>query len=277
MASLRLKSVDSVCLTLTIALVALGLTLFFSGHPTLVFGAASGSAAEAAPRQPVLVELFTSESCSSCPPADALLARLDATQFVPGAQAIVLSEHVTYWNNLGWQDPFSYDALTKRQQEYAARFGLESVYTPQAVVDGSAELVGSDSGALRSAVGRAAANRKADLSIEDIHWTSDTVHFEVRSPASSHGMLTVALAEDSTQSSVAHGENAGRTLRHVAVVRVLGEMGINAADGRPLQLDLPATGHGSQTEKSSVMRMVGFLTDPRTGRVLAVAESPTTR
>lgn len=263
----------------SVALPVLAAACWFSfpSHPSLDASVVSAATVAATQRQPVLVELFTSEGCSSCPPADALLARLDATQFVPGAQAIVLSEHVTYWNQLGWRDPFSSDAMTKRQEHYAAHFGLESVYTPQAVVDGAAELVGSDGEGLRSAVGHAATSPKADLSIEDIHWKDEAVHFAVRSSASSRGTLTAALAEDAAQSSVARGENAGRTLHHVAVVRDLEELGANAADGRALTLNLPAANQGSQAAKSSNLRLVVFLTDRHTGRVLAVAERPITQ
>src|SRR6201998_4813892 len=141
----------------------------------LVYPLSCQSQQPAAPaqRQPVLVELFTSEGCSDCPPADALMAQLDQKKFVPGAQAIVLSEHVTYWNHQVWSDPFSFDAIDVRQQNYGQQFGLGSVYTPQMVVDGAAEFVGSDAVKLNRAVAHAAATPKLALTIADAHRTVD--------------------------------------------------------------------------------------------------------
>ena len=222
-------------------------------------------------RRSVLVELFTSEGCSDCPPADALLAKLDREQYVPGAQAIVLSEHVTYWNHLGWRDPFSFAAMDERQQTYSQQFGLNSVYTPQAIVDGAAELVGNNAGMLQHAVLLAAEKPKIGLTLSDVHRAANgTVDFKVQAATRVEATLIAALAENATRSEVARGENAGRTLHHVAVVRVLNDFGSGAADGRQLSLAapklLPAEKDGEP------LRLVVFLVDRSSGHVLALAQ-----
>jgi hypothetical protein len=237
--------------------------------PLLTLPLSGQQSAAAAERRPVLVELFTSEGCSDCPPADALLAQLDTGQSVPGAQAIVLSEHVTYWNHLGWRDPFSLDAIDQRQQNYARQFSLSSVYTPQIVVDGAAELVGSDAGKLNRAVTHAASAPKPALTIADAHRIGDgSVEFTVRS--STKATLMAALAENATRSEVAHGENAGRTLHHVAVVRVLKDFGPHASDGRTLQLSSANLINAEKDDKP--LRLVVFLVDQTNGHVLTAAE-----
>jgi len=226
-------------------------------------------------RQPVLVELFTSEGCSDCPPADALLARLDATQFVPGAEAIVLSEHVTYWDHDGWRDPFSLEALTVRQERYVERFGLSSSYTPQMVVDGATQLVGNNSQALSRAVASAAERRKKPLRIEGAQWNKDTIQFSVNGEMETGAELVAALAENATHSEVSRGENAGRTLHHVAVVRVMKEFGSNAADGQQLRLSASGLSHADEVKGS--IRLVVFLVDHKSGRVISAAEQTLSR
>jgi hypothetical protein len=232
-------------------------------------------AADAAAHRPVLVELFTSEGCSSCPPADALLARLDAQRVVGEAQVIVLSEHVTYWDRPEWNDPFSLQSVTDRQQDYGNRFRLDSVYTPQALIDGEAQMTGSDGAAMLRAIAQAAATPAVDLAIEDAQWSGNAVHFKVRAGAGSNAppnaTLTAALADDSAQASIGGGENAGRTLRYVAVVRAMKSLGKGPLDGR--QLELKASDAG----KSGPMRLVVFLTDPRSGHVLGAAEQTLSR
>ena len=113
----------------------------------------------------VVVELFTSEGCSSCPPADQLLAKLEAEQPIKNVEIIALEEHVDYWNDGGWMDPFSSDSATIRQYAYASAIGNGNAYTPQMVVDGQSEFVGSRERQARDAIEQAASRQKIDVSV----------------------------------------------------------------------------------------------------------------
>lgn len=262
-------------------LIWLGLVAVSAAVPQVTSVAQPQPAAVAAnpddaARRPVLVELFTSEGCSTCPPADKLLARLDVDQFVAGARAVVLSEHVTYWDQQGWRDPFSLDVVTYRQQDYADRFKLGSPSTPQVVVDGTTQMLGSDERALSEAVAQAALKPKQELTISNAQRSGNEVHFAVHSTAAPHATLIAVLAEDETHSVVSSGENAGRTLHHVAVARVLKEMSAEFADGRPLTLKLPGAKRSSQPGKSVPIRLIVFIADKHSGQVLAVAEETIT-
>ena len=229
----------------------------------------SQSPSQDSARVPVLVELFTSEGCSDCPPADRLLEELDTKQPIPHTQAIVLSEHVTYWNHLGWRDPFSLDEIDQRQNEYGNRFRLDSVYTPQAVIDGSAQLVGNNGSGLAQAVEHAASTPKIPLTISDAHWDNGAVVFSVHGPADSGAKLVAVLAADATGAKIIRGENAGRTLHHVAVVRTIKDFGSSGSDGRSLRLSGGSLAHDPSTAPT---RLVVFLADKKTGHITAVSE-----
>ena len=174
---------------------------------------------------PVVIELFTSEGCSSCPPADRLLAEIDGKPLAPGVEIIALSEHVDYWDDLGWRDKFSSPLFSARQTEYGQAFRQEGIYTPQAVINGQAQCLGSDLEAIRRAVREVGLTAKAVVEIKKL--TSDTVSFRVANlPAGTkESDMLLAIAEDGLQSNVAGGENGGRRLRHVAVVRSLTRLG----------------------------------------------------
>jgi hypothetical protein len=174
-------------------------------------------------RTPVLAELFTSEGCSSCPPADALLIRLDRAQPVPGAQIIVLSEHVDYWNSQGWRDPFSSPLFTHRQDNYTRVLGAEN-YTPQMVIDGRAPVIGSNPRAVEEAITRAATHPKSRIRIEARRDGRDAYVTLAIDPVS-HADVWIAIAGESARSSVTRGENANRTIDHIAVVRTLTKAG----------------------------------------------------
>lgn len=198
-----------------------------------VTGAASTrTAAPGAVRTPVLVELFTSEGCSSCPPADALLSRLEKTQPVAGAEVIPLALHVDYWNYLGWADPFSAPEYSARQGEYASAYGKDGVYTPQMIVDGVKEFAGGNSSLAFDSIARAAASPKAEVKITRAAESSGAgIRIGVRieqPPQLSEGdraYVLLAVTESDLSTDVRRGENAGRKLGHVGVVRRLTTLG----------------------------------------------------
>ena len=180
-------------------------------------------------RVPVVVELFTSEGCSSCPAADAALRELVRAQSVAGVEVIALGEHVDYWNRLGWKDVFSAPAYTARQQQYAQGFGSGS-YTPQAVVNGRYEFVGSRSGELAATVAKAAQAPQAAVSLSTSGGTAQ-VRVSSLPAGTAASEVLLAITESNLASQVGRGENSGRLLHHAAVVRQLLPLGRVAADG----------------------------------------------
>jgi hypothetical protein len=196
-------------------------------------------------RTPVLVELFTSEGCSSCPPADALLQQLVAQQPVPGAQIIALEEHVDYWNHDGWVDPYSSAEWTQRQQDYVA-LTKKDVYTPEMVVDGKSQFLGSDPREAAVEIEKAARGVGAEVAITaaapDAKGSSRfniSVGKLESNTAGDNAEVWLAVTEDGLRSSVERGENAGRTLTHVATLRSLRKIGV--ADAKTASTSFAAT------------------------------------
>lgn len=198
-----------------------------------------------AERVPVIVELFTSEGCSSCPPADAVLIDLTEHQPVAGAEVIGLSEHVDYWDRQGWRDPFSNHSFTQRQNAYSASAGSNEVYTPEMFVDGGAPFVGSDRAQAISFITRAAAKPKPAVSLHVAANATDVLRVNIApSKATASAPVSLAIVEDGLSSSVTGGENAGRSLRHAAVTRRFVSIGKTDKDGgfaREVPLALDAT------------------------------------
>jgi hypothetical protein len=172
-------------------------------------------------RAPAVVELFTSEGCSSCPPADDVLRDLVEGPPQGGGDVYVLEFHVDYWDELGWVDPFSAPWATDRQRQYAQMFGERGVYTPQMVVGGRDAFVGSDRAHARTAVERAWRRRPSvRISLRARPQADEiAVDYELSAAPSAATVLNLAMVEPSATVRVAAGENGGRTLRHVNIVR----------------------------------------------------------
>jgi hypothetical protein len=185
-----------------------------------------------APRTPIVVELFTSEGCSSCPPADAFLAQLEALQPVEGAEVIAIEEHVDYWDQLGWRDPYSSADWTERQRKYAGVLGTSNIYTPQMVVNGAVEFVGSREQSGKRAIDQATQRKAIPLAVTAVATPgkrSAEVTVRIAEPtvegSSGEWEVWLAITETGLRSAVTRGENAGKDLRHASVLRKLQRLG----------------------------------------------------
>jgi hypothetical protein len=237
-----------------IAAVALGVAAWGTG--VIDAGDTSGGPAAGGAPVPILVELFTSEGCSSCPPADTLLTRLAAEKIVGGAQVVTLAFHVDYWDRLGWKDRFSSAAFTERQNRYAAAWKTDRIYTPQAVVDGRVEFVGTDVTRALDALASSAARPHATVTLAP--GTDDTprqrtlrVAIDPPAGATFSGDVLLAVAQDG--------------LEHTGVVRGVTRIG-RVARGAPVRLESVKVPIDAAWTAGS-LRAVVFVQDDRTREI----------
>jgi hypothetical protein len=205
-------------------------------------------------RAPVLVELFTSEGCSDCPPADHVLEQLDP-------RVVVLSEHVDYWDHDGWKDPYSSHQNTLRQEQYARHFQIDDPFTPQMIVDGTAQFVGSNAKRAVEEIAKATERPKALVRVER---SGAGIQVNVDGSPNAAGVF-LALAQDSGTSQVTAGENKGHQLRHVAMMRSLRKIGsVKSGAAFSQMVGLPAS--------AAAQRVIVFVQEGDSGTVLGAAE-----
>ncbi len=241
---------------------------------TLAFPALLAQATPPARPKVVLVELFTSEGCSSCPPADALLRMINGSTTRSGQLIVGISEHVTYWNSLGWADPFSSPTYTNRQNAYSDTFHLDSVYTPQMVINGRHQFVGSDRASLEKALhAEQSQPTPIDLRILSTSTANNrlTVNFSATGDPSLRGSDIIAvLADDADQSTVLRGENSGRTLTHAAVARSLSPVAkLQSTPEQTITLALPAS-----FKSKPGHHLILFAQQAATGHILGADSAP---
>jgi hypothetical protein len=212
------------------------------------------------------VELFTSEGCSSCPPADQLVAKIEKE--VNDRPVYILAYHVDYWNRLGWKDGFSSADYSKRQQDYASYLHIQSIYTPQIVVNGRTEFVGSEEATLRSAISgnlKKAQGTPLSLNISAEDQNQATVKYTT-DKADKNTALYIAILQKNAQTKVGGGENNGRTLSHVQIVRKLQKVGLTGDNGET-KIALPK-GFDKQN-----WEIIGFLQNTVGGAVTGAAKA----
>ncbi len=233
--------------------------------------AVTGARPEAAPssgKPLVLVELFTSEGCSSCPPADRNLIKLSDEQAVPQVEVVTLAMHVDYWNRLGWTDVFSSSQYSERQGSYSEKFKLDGVYTPQMVVDGQTQFVGGRLGEAEKAVEAAAKTPKGSIVLSA---TDSKLGVKISAlPDHLPANVFVAIAESDLSTAVKNGENGGKTLRHTSVVRELKVIGEVAAGDDSYTAEIPLQIQASWKKQN--LKIVVFAQVEQTGKIIGVGQ-----
>lgn len=211
---------------------------------------------------PVIVELFTSEGCSSCPPADALLSELSRTN---GANIASLSEHVSYWNYIGWADPYSAPVFDNRQYKYVSRLRLRSAYTPQVIVNGIEQTIGNDRSSVSEAIAKALRTPPLQLPLSTsfkaprvLAVTIDTAGIKEKS-----GEINLAITEDGITSNVRSGENVGHVLHHDAVVRTYKSKSITNNEHDLVTIDIEL----KPSWNRSKLNLVAFFQQSSSGKI----------
>jgi hypothetical protein len=239
------------------------------------WGARSLASSEdaAALKQPVIVELFTSEGCSSCPPADELLKKLSEDQPFGNVEILALEEHVDYWNSLGWSDPYSSADFSRRQEQYAVTLPDGGVYTPQMIVDGATQFIGNRTHEAREQIRWAAAHPKAQLLLTAVashgDANSQTRTFELRvapgpGAADRPETLWIAVTEKNLTSKVTAGENSGELLHHAPVVRLLRQEK-SAAGSAPVVITVDV----KEKWNSANLTLIAFEADAKSHQIVA--------
>jgi hypothetical protein len=199
----------------------------------IVLGTGNARSQEPSKPSPVVVELFTSQGCSSCPPADALLGELAQRPDV-----VALAFHVDYWDYIGWKDPFASPATTARQRQYAATLGLRMIYTPQMVVDGRIDVVGSHRAEVTSAIEASAVQPKLAVRIEDDGQGGHRA--VIAAGVGAEATIWLAVLDSQQETRVGRGENGGRTLKEFNIVREWRRIGTWSGSAVTLPLDAAA-------------------------------------
>jgi hypothetical protein len=226
------------------------------------------------PASVAIVELFTSEACSSCPPADALLGQINLKRTSAGQLIVGISEHVTYWDSAAWKDRFSSRTFTDRQSAYASRLSSEGSYTPQMVLNGREQFIGSDAGALEQALRDDARHPHLVLSILSSTLSSlgVDVKFSLAGKTSRPLDIFAVVTDDADQSNVLGGENGGRRLQHVSVARSLTRVAMVQGDGeQSLHIVLPK---GFQPGSGSGHHLILLAQEQHLGAIVGAATLP---